>query len=302
MDDYSIQFSTLINQIDIAVINCSKKLLFTEFKKNSKCSNDISERQFHILYMIEKRNINSTSELASFFHLSKSNISIIVSKLQDMGCISKTYNNSNDGRRHILQVTEKGNEYLHFYTTKLKKDMESSFPFLADNEVNKEIFDILTIICSLTNIEVNRNNLFETILILIIFINIYFENIFGKILKEKNLKISKNDCNLLYMFSTGLTTLEDISSKNNISHSTLSIQINSLIKKGLIKQTTDKNDRRKKHFKLSSVATSNLKDIFDRRTFYILKDIEHLSKQEKQQVLISCEKILKILNICVNRI
>ncbi len=302
MDNYEDKFGTLLNQIDVAVINCSKKVLFRGFKKNSKSNQIISERQFHILYIITKRNINSTSDLAKFFNLSKSNISIITSKLVKLGCLKKIESKCNDGRRSGFEVTSKGQEQIDFYVNKIEEQFSEYYKDLFDDNINLEFFEIITLVCDVTNIPIDKDNIFETILILMIFTNIYFENVFARILKDKDINISKNDCNLLYMISTGINSIDDISFRNNISHSTLSIQINNLVNKGLLIQKVDKEDKRKKSFRLSSEAEIQLKNIFKDRTNLIIQDIKTLEDFERENILLACDKILKILNLWINKI
>ncbi len=301
MTTFESKFDHLINQIDIAVMRISKSIFATEFKKNSNSTSNISERQFHILYMIEKRNINTTSALAKFFNLSKPNISLIVSKLETMNCLSKIYNSEDvDGRSVVLEVTKTGNEYLNIHINKMQENYILYFSNFMTEEIQKEFFDIITLLCNLTNIEVNKENIYETILLLTIFINIYFENTSSKLVKDLNLKISKNDCHLLYMISNGINTLDELSNTTSISNSTLSIQLKSLLKKELLTQLKE-DDKRKKSFYITKTGETLIKTVLDYRTNLILQDIKVLNDDQRENVIISCEKILTILNIWLNK-
>ncbi len=207
MNSFENEFSDLINQMDISLMKFSKNILSSGFKKNSNSSCNISERQFHILYMIKNRNINTTSTLAKFFDLSKSNISIIVSKLEALDCLRKIYDNDKkDGRNVFFEVTEKGNEYLELHISKLESERSIYFSKFITEEIQKEFYEIITLVCNYCDIEVNKDKIFETILLLNIIIKTYVKNVFSEVLKELDLNISRNDCHILCMMCSGLNT------------------------------------------------------------------------------------------------
>lgn len=87
------------------------------YKKNfdiEGVSFNLTSRQFSILIMISKLNLSTVSEMEEFISLSKSSLSLTISKLVEEGYLKKEYPKGiADKRRVYFCVTEKGNIILN---------------------------------------------------------------------------------------------------------------------------------------------------------------------------------------------
>jgi DNA-binding MarR family transcriptional regulator len=97
-----------------------KRLMYIGWKEGSK--NDVrlklndymdrmSQRQVEVLCLLDSARINTISEMAKFFGISKSTLSIVMNKLVAKELVVKEYpKNSDDGRRVYFKISQKGKE------------------------------------------------------------------------------------------------------------------------------------------------------------------------------------------------
>lgn len=67
-------------------------------------------RQFHVLMFIKSTNIHTLSEIAKWFSTSKSSMSIMLSKLEKLGYLTRKQEEGMDGRKAFFHLTTKGEE------------------------------------------------------------------------------------------------------------------------------------------------------------------------------------------------
>lgn len=67
-------------------------------------------RQFHVLMFIKNANIHTLSEIAKWFSISKSSMSIMLSKLEKLGYLTRKQEAGMDGRKAFFHLTTKGEE------------------------------------------------------------------------------------------------------------------------------------------------------------------------------------------------
>lgn len=84
------------------------------FNVNGKNSYELTFRQFTLLSAVSKLGLTTLSELEDIFKLSKSNLSLSLSKLEKGGYIEKRTNEDTDRRKVILYVTKKGEKSLQY--------------------------------------------------------------------------------------------------------------------------------------------------------------------------------------------
>lgn len=79
------------------------------FNVNGKGGCEITLRQFQILTLIHNLEINTLTQITEYLNISKSSMSLTISKLEQDGYIRKEQAaQSDDGRRIYFFVTEKG--------------------------------------------------------------------------------------------------------------------------------------------------------------------------------------------------
>lgn len=70
---------------------------------------ELTIRQFHILTFIKNGGIHTVSEISNWFNISKSSMSIMISKLEKNGYLRKEQaSDTDDGRKMYFYLTEKG--------------------------------------------------------------------------------------------------------------------------------------------------------------------------------------------------
>ncbi len=276
----------ILKEINVSMVNIFKLSTSTGFKKNSKSEVAISERQFHILYAMNKRNINTTSTLAEFFDLSKANISIIVSKLEASGHITKDQNKENsDGRNVFFQITEKGLEDLEKHKQLVISNANDHFLYLLTDQEKLELLQIAIKLSGLVKVKFDFNDSFESMAILMMSLRKYLNTVLDKSVINSKLDISNNDFLLLHMMSVSNNSLENISVATGISNSALSTQINSLLDRGYVYKEIDKKDKRKKYFYLCEEKLPLIDQIIDEQIKILIEDIKNTTKEEQETIL-----------------
>lgn len=118
----------------------NKNMVNQVFNINGKSNIDLTIQQFIILMLIHKMNINTISQMAYLLNLSKSSLSLTLSKMEKEDLLQKTpAPKGEDGRKVYLSVTEKGAaaleereqktlqffiEYCDSLSEKQRKDLE----------------------------------------------------------------------------------------------------------------------------------------------------------------------------------
>ena len=88
---------------------CNKNMLGQVFNINGKNNISLTFQQFIILTLVHKMEINTISQLAALLNLSKSSLSLTLSKMEQENLLKKTpAPKGDDGRKVYLCITQKG--------------------------------------------------------------------------------------------------------------------------------------------------------------------------------------------------
>lgn len=80
-----------------------------QFNKNGKSRHSLSIRQFHILIITYKFGFSTVSQYQNIMDISKSSLSLTVSKLVEQGYLCREFPQENDdGRKVYIKITQKG--------------------------------------------------------------------------------------------------------------------------------------------------------------------------------------------------
>ena len=85
--------------------------LRNHFNINGKGNIEISMRQFQILMALQHHNVDNISGLENIFNISKSSLSLTISKMENTGLLYKEHYPEDKDRRTVhLRLTSKGEE------------------------------------------------------------------------------------------------------------------------------------------------------------------------------------------------
>ena len=244
----------------------------------------ISQRQFEMLGALEHLEINTISELAKLMHLSKSTLSILMSKLQKKGYVYKELpGNTGDGRRVYFKVTENGKKVLdekskihmeelqHYYnalSTEQKENFKKGvacFRQVAEDEQN-----LYKIIMNKKELRSQYGDDVVTVAedFAYFFVSILMRNAEqydpAMCLSEELKDITGNQVNLLINIDKlGLDTISKLEGRLNSSGSTLSITISKMVDKGYLykEYPTSEQDGRVVYIRLTEHGRKIMNEI-----------------------------------------
>ncbi len=107
------------------------------FNINGKGGGDFTIRQFHLLIIIHKMDIHTISQLTEFLEISKSSLSLTISKLVKDGFLQKKQpSKQDDGRKVYFYVTEKGIRSLEEAHRQVLENLAAFYTQLDESKKN----------------------------------------------------------------------------------------------------------------------------------------------------------------------
>ncbi len=107
--DLSQQLARQMLDLQIQWGQWNKNMINQVFNINGKSNIDLTLQQFIILMMVHKMDIKSVSQMACLLNLSKSSLSLTLSKMEKENLLQKMPPpKGDDGRKVYLCVTQKG--------------------------------------------------------------------------------------------------------------------------------------------------------------------------------------------------
>lgn len=106
-----------------------------QFNKNGKSNICLTQRQYSILFLMQKLGISTVSEFESITCISKSSLSLTLSKLVEEGYITKKSPSSeDDGRKVYFCIAEKGVEAYEDSCKRVEEMFENLYKSLTDSQ------------------------------------------------------------------------------------------------------------------------------------------------------------------------
>lgn len=97
--------------LNMNILCWNRAHLEKSFNVNGKTKEGaLTIRQFHVLMFIKGAQIHTLSEIAKWFSTSKSSMSIMLSKLEKLGYLTRKQEAGMDGRKAFFHLTQKGEE------------------------------------------------------------------------------------------------------------------------------------------------------------------------------------------------
>lgn len=134
----------LLINLNINMVRWSRMHLERVFSVNGKGEEGkLTTQQFHIMIAIQKFELNTVSDMAEAFCLSKSSVSLTVSKMVTKGYLEKKSPiQGDDGRKIYFCLTKKGQQAME-ETQKILTEISGQHFDLYDSETKKALFDHL---------------------------------------------------------------------------------------------------------------------------------------------------------------
>ena len=295
-------------------------------KKNNtetKSFKDLSERQFEILMALMIMKKSSISEMAEIMYVSRSTLSIIVSKLIKKGYIVKNIpEDGMDKRKTIFSLSQEGinclykfrqNNFKNFcilynsFDEREKKLLEegidklfSYFEFREEYMNDKFMkSDIIQAILESDN-ELEKMNIKMAI-----FVGVFFKasrdlcrNIFDLNSDEK--PITKNQFYIMYcIYYFEHNTISKLEKFLNSSGSTVSITVSRLVTAGYLKKSYPKfnDDGRAVFIKLTNKGVKMLNMVHTRTKEAFINFIERLDEEGVQNFNSAIDCLLEVFKV-----
>ncbi len=269
----------LIIKYEDKLLKHYRESLLTNFKKNSKSSQPLSERQYFILYVILYKEINTITDIAHYLNLSKANISILASKLEDNNYITRDKNSNVDSRVSTLVVTELGKNVFENARSQLALTVRNKIEQYKDTNI--DLLDIFINLKRVVNIEEEINAAEDMFLLISMKINNIFEDVYTNIIKNKKLNLSVAEFKIIKTLDMlEKANFELLTEVMCLSYSTLSLQVKGLEKKGYISKEKCFDDGRVTFLTLTS-SGQEVCNIFNKEKYTrITSRLSYKTKEE----------------------
>lgn len=278
-------FMDKINQLESIMQNKSVMDMHSQFKQNSKSEAVISFRQFHILHVIKKYNINTNTDIAKFFRLSKSNISIITSKMINNNLIKKVDNDCGDNRVTNFALTQEGELQYKEHFEGIEQIFETVIPEF-DEGIIDATHSIINDFNKALGTSVTYESWVDNFILIMVGMSTFIETMFSKLEIMIDGKLTQHQLRILLMMTCQCDTIDEISEGVGVSHSTLSIQLKTLIQKGYVVSVPNLMDKRKKTFEVTDKATKFLDEV-DKMKNQIIVDTILEEDEDTQKITLS---------------
>ncbi len=243
----------LVLESDSRILRFYKETILANFKKNSKDNNALSARQFFIMFIILFKDVTTITEISKYLKLSKANISILTSKLEDVGYVTRNKQKDIDSRVSTLEVTELGRRVYDETNDKVTKLLveriqkyEDGFPGFTNL-----LFDFKKAL----KIDESINEPEAILLLGFIRLGDIYEDIDNRILADRDDKISIAEIKIIKLLSElENVNFEVLTHYLSLSYSTLSLQVKALVDRGYINKVKSKDDGRVTYLELTDTG------------------------------------------------
>ncbi len=289
-------------------------------KKNDIFKDDfnLSERQIKILIALSIFEKNTVSEMAGFMNVSKSTLSIILTKMIKKGLVAKDSSNDEDKRKSYFSITQKGVEeikklvYFAFenfsvvyesLSDEKKKNIEEGInKFICSlNSSNMDFYQVIVKSAYYKNIE-NLGGVYliaaKFYLFFICFAEYYESILKRKVNDNEDFKsFTKNRYNILHCIKyLKLDTVSKLEAYLCQSSSAVSIAVTRLVKEGFLYKEYPKSgdDGRVVYIRLAKKGLDTI-DIAQKYVFNVLTMyFEEFSPSQRKDIIDACDMLLDV--------
>ena len=293
------------------------KVHYSKAKDLLIANNNLSERQIKILITLFINDKNIVSEMAKSMNISKSTLSIILSKLIKKGLVYKEFPNEIDDKRRIyFKITDEGLEQLKLFSKVSMEHFENVYNSFSE-EGRKNLIEGINKLTLSQNSSVkgfykfvmnsNYNKIqgtseIEKLAFKLYMFFISFAEYYEGVLRDKTYgssdilrSLTRNRYIILHCLKyLKLNTVSKLEEHLNASGSSISIAISRLAKDGLIYKTYPKDgeDGRIVYIHLSELGLKIVEDAGKNMLTALETYFDAFSEKERQDVIDASKKIL----------
>ncbi len=287
----------LILKYEDRMLKQYRENILNNFRKNSKSEQVLSERQYFIMYIILYKEINTITDIANYLSLSKANISILTSKLEENGFIFRDRKESTDSRVSIIKVTEEGERNFREIRNRLSISLREKFQ--EYEEAQLDLRSTVNNLKRVTNISETTENVEDVLLLVSMKLNNIFEEIYYSIIKLHDYNLSVAEFKIIKTIGMleKKTHFEVLTEVMCLSYSTLSLQVKGLVEKGFIEKKKSFDDGRVTYVVLSDKG-HEVFETFKKQKYEIVKSrLSHKSNVEIIDFVNVFEGLFKIMEV-----
>lgn len=282
----------------------------------SMLKNELSERQFNILIALDFLKINTVSELSSYMDISKSTLSIILSKMIKKGYITKVYPEEQDDKRKVyFYISDVGKNILdsarktHFNDFKMMYEkfteeeriyLKEGIMLLSQTADSYEQFSEYAAAqdSELSDIEIMGKRLDSFFKSFIEYNQRIFKGAFN--INGNSSGLTKNQFNILTAIrNLNHDTITKLENFLNSSGSTVSITISKLVSDGYLykEQPADNEDKRVVYIRLTDKGVKTLDDMKNTVRNLLIEYVENLTIEKRKTLNLAVDKFLLVFKL-----
>ncbi len=266
-----------------------------------------ASRQFDILHLIITENINTVSNLAKYFDLSASSLSITISKMCSANLIEKSYDETSDSRNVVLKPTQHAldvheeikhfttNNFKEFYNSLNKEELEIFSSALYDLSSSLQLFKI-----HLFTNDIELDKLSELIFENLFKLKAPFEQFFrdAKNKYKDNISLTDREIGILdFLSQPNINTPSELSCVTFTKESTISSQLKGLVKKGYLRKEKSDKDIRKTYFIITELGQTTFDNDINIIQNIFAELLETFSEDDKQNLTNGLSSLEVLFNL-----
>ncbi len=277
-----------------------------DFKVNANSTKMLSERQYHILFLVKYLGKNTTSQLASFIGQSTGSLSLIISKMIKSELLHKKYPNiEQDNRVVYFYLSDKGQGLLKNFTDEFLRRIHEFYYSLSPEL--KELFDLgfddlIALLKDYQDIDlaadprytndqpVNPEKILKAAICLASLKSCFHND--EEFMKHGCLSMGR--FNILRLIDRGIDSIQGLSYASFLSQSNLSILLKSMAKEGLVEKIHDDCDSRKVYFKVTALGKETVCQTYSHLVLQFENFYNNLCDDYKRRIYSGVSRLYEI--------
>lgn len=265
------------------------KHIIKEEKYNAEIKaiyNKIGQRQWDILFLLLNTDFNTTSAIGDELCLSRSSVSLTVSKMVKLNLVTKSYSdNENDSRIVLLKVTDEGRILYEALYGKIISFMDRNLKDLTNEETKivEQGFIQVNKLANLINIEELKIDDFRNMDIKRFFSGVFLFklktiNMTNEIRKNISSDLGYSEFGILdLVYKYKVNTPKEISDILLKKESSISFQLSNLVKRKYLVREKKGEDVRKTFFNITEKGIKEYNIVDSTMTSFIKSNLKNFN-------------------------
>ncbi len=287
---------SLILESDNRILRFYKETILLHFKKNSKDNNILSARQFFILYIILYRNVNTITDISKYLKLSKANISILVSKLESGGFVSRNKQMDIDSRISTIKVTDLGLEIYNETSVIVGGLLSEQIHKYEDGF--QGFIDLLFDLKKCLRIDESIEEPEVVLMLGFTKLDSIYEDVYNRILAQTTIKISIAEIKIIKILNDlSEVNFEMLTRYTVLSYSTVSLQVKALEARGFITKVKSREDGRVTYLELTDKG-KEINDFYENKKGEIIVEyLKDFTNEDINFLISTFKKLFTALDV-----